>query len=120
ALLRDLAEAACMAGRMASAAKAIELGYAIVLDSGDTGRARDWRIARTPREVCDLYSKRRDEIDDYIEAHGLDGYRARRIAARKTRAAKRFTGVDELMPRWRAELEAHGWTVEDLLDALDH
>jgi conjugative relaxase-like TrwC/TraI family protein len=119
ALLRDLAEAACMAGRMRSAAKAIELGYAIELDPGDSGRARDWRIVGNPAEVCDVYSKRRDEIDDYIEEHGLDGYRARRVAARKTRATKRFTGVDELMPRWIAELEAHGWTIEGLAASLD-
>ena len=119
ALVRDLAEAACMAGRMASAAKAIELGYAIELDPGDSGRARDWRIVGIPTAVCDLYSKRRDEIDDYIEEHGLDGYRARRIAARRTRAAKRFTGVDELMPRWIGELEEHGWTIEQLAEALD-
>jgi conjugative relaxase-like TrwC/TraI family protein len=119
ALLRDLAEAACMAGRMASAAKAIELGYAIELDPGKSGRARDWRIVGIPSEVCDIYSKRRDEIDDYIEEHGLDGYRARGIAARKTRAVKRFTGVDDLMPRWVAELEAHGWSVERLAASLD-
>jgi hypothetical protein len=118
ALLRDLAEAACMAGRMHSAAKATELGYAIELDPGDSGRARDWRIVGIPAEVCDIYSKRRDEIDDYIEEHGLDGYRARNIAAKKTRAVKRFTGVDELMPRWISELEAHGWTVERLAASL--
>jgi conjugative relaxase-like TrwC/TraI family protein len=119
ALVRDLGEAACMAGRMAGAAKAIELGYAIELDPGRSGRARDWRIAGIPAAVCDLYSKRRDEIDDYLDAHGYTGYRARRIAVRRTRAVKRFTGVDELMPRWHAELEAHGWTVEQLAQALD-
>jgi conjugative relaxase-like TrwC/TraI family protein len=119
ALLRDLAEAACMVGRLESAAKAIELGYAIELVAGRSGRARDWRIAGIPQEVCDIFSKRRDEIDDYIEARGEHGYRARRVAAKKTRAAKRFTGVDELLPRWIAELEVHGWTVDDLVAALD-
>ncbi|MGH9212494.1 MAG: MobF family relaxase [Acidimicrobiales bacterium] len=119
ALVRDLGEAACMAGRMAGAAKAIELGYAIELDPGTSGRARDWRIVGIPPAVCDIYSKRRDEIDDYIDEHGYTGYRARKIAARRTRAVKRFTGVDELLPRWRSELEAHGWTIDDLAAALD-
>lgn len=119
ALIRDLGEAACMVGRLHAAAAAIELGYAIELDPGDSGRARDWRIVGIPAAVCDLYSKRRDEIDDYMEATGQTGYRARNIAARRTRSAKRFTGIDELLPQWHAELEALGWTVDDLAVALD-
>ncbi|MGH9152391.1 MAG: MobF family relaxase, partial [Acidimicrobiales bacterium] len=119
ALVRDLGEAACMAGRTKAAAKAIELGYKIELDPGESGRARDWRIVGIPQAVCDIYSKRRDEIDEYIDTHGYTGYRARKIAARRTRAVKRFTGVDQLMPRWVAELEAHGWTIEQLAAAMD-
>ncbi|HKX69879.1 MAG TPA: MobF family relaxase, partial [Acidimicrobiales bacterium] len=119
ALVRDLAEAAAMAGRMRSAARAIELGYAIEQDPGESGRARDWRIAGVPAEVCEIFSKRSDQIADYLAEQGYTGYRARNIAARHRRPLKRGTGVEELMPRWLGELEAHGWSVERLAASLD-
>ena len=119
AVVRDMAEAAAMAGRMRSAARAIELGYAIELDPGESGRARDWRIAGVPKEVCEIFSKRSDQIADYLAEKGYAGYRARNVAARHTRPVKRGTGVDELMPRWIGELEAHGWSVERLAASLD-
>jgi conjugative relaxase-like TrwC/TraI family protein len=119
ALVRDLAEAAAMTGRLCSAAKAVELGYAIEPDGGRSDRARDWRIAGISAEVCEIFSKRSDEIVEYLAEQGYQGHRARNVAARKTRASKRGTGVDELMPRWIAELEANGWTVERLAASLD-
>ena len=44
AALRDTTEAATMVGRLASAAKAVELGYAIEPDDGPSGNLRHWRI----------------------------------------------------------------------------
>jgi hypothetical protein len=49
---------------------------------------------------------------------GYSSYRARGIAARASRDVKRHPGVDELLPRWRAELEAIGWPVERLVAHL--
>jgi conjugative relaxase-like TrwC/TraI family protein len=118
ASLRDTVEAATMVGRLASAARAIELGYAIEPDAGRSGRLRHWRIAGIPREVCDLFSKRADAIDEYLAESGYDSPRARAVAARKTRTVKRHTGVDELLPGWIAELETLGWNVERLSAAL--
>ncbi|MGH9289380.1 MAG: MobF family relaxase [Acidimicrobiales bacterium] len=119
AVVRDLAEAAAMTGRLRSAARAIELGYAIELDPGESGRARDWRVAGIPAEVCEIFSKRSDQIADYLAEKGYTGYRARNIAARHSRPVKRGTGVEELMPRWIGELEAYGWSVERLAASLD-
>jgi conjugative relaxase-like TrwC/TraI family protein len=119
ALVRDLAEAAAMAGRLRSAARAIELGYGIEPDAGESGRARDWRIAGIPAEMCEVFSKRSDQIADYLAEKGYTGHRARNIAARTSRPVKRGTGVVELMPRWIGELEAHGWSVERLAASLD-
>jgi conjugative relaxase-like TrwC/TraI family protein len=119
ALVRDFSEAAAMAGRMRSAAKAIEFGYALEWDQGDSGRARDWRIMGIPEGPCDLFSKRSDQIADYVEERGHNSYRARNIAARATRPHKDDTGVDQLMPAWIAELEAAGWTVEGLNASLE-
>jgi conjugative relaxase-like TrwC/TraI family protein len=118
--LRDLVEPAAMVGRLHSAAKAIELGYAIELDQGRSGRARTWRIAGIPPEVCEIFSKRSDQIGEYLAEMGYTSYRARSVAARRNRPVKRGTGTDQLMPRWISELEAHGWTIDRLAASLDH
>ena len=117
--LRDRDEAATMVGRLHSAARAVELGYAIEMDRGRSGRARDWRIVGIPVEVCEVFSKRSDQIADYLEEMGYSSYRARNVAARRNRPVKRGTGTDQLMGRWIVELEAHGWTLDRLAASLD-
>jgi conjugative relaxase-like TrwC/TraI family protein len=117
--LRDRDEAATMVGRLHSAAMAVELGYAIEPDRGRSGRARDWRIVGIPVEVCEVFSKRSDAIADYLEEMGYSSYRARNVAARRNRQVKRGTGTDQLTPRWIAELEANGWTLDRLAASLD-
>ena len=116
--LRDTVEAATMVGRLHSAARAVDLGFEIEPDAGPSGHLRHWRIVGVPAEVCDLFSKRSDEIAEHLAATGRDSYRARGVAARATRTAKRHTGVDELMPAWHAELDAAGWSVERLTTRL--
>jgi conjugative relaxase-like TrwC/TraI family protein len=119
ARLRDSVEPAAMVGRLCSAARAIELGYAIELDQGRSGRAREWRIMGIPTEVCEIFSKRSDQIAEYLAESGYTGYRTRNVAARRNRPVKRGTGTDQLMPHWVSELEAHGWTVERLVASLE-
>jgi conjugative relaxase-like TrwC/TraI family protein len=109
AFIREHVHAATAAGRMAAARKAIELGYGIVSDDGPSGRLRHWAIAGVPEQVMDLHSKRSDEIDDALDEAGFDSYRARGIAARTSRSAKRFEAVSDLVPRWRQELVDIGW-----------
>jgi conjugative relaxase-like TrwC/TraI family protein len=117
--LRDRDEAATMVGRLHSAARAVELGYAIETDQGRSGRARDWRIVGIPAEVCEVFSKRSDQIADYLEEMGYSSYRARNVAARRNRPVKRGTGTDQLMGRWIVELESHGWTLARLAASLE-
>ncbi|MHB1536438.1 MAG: hypothetical protein ACYC1D_17880, partial [Acidimicrobiales bacterium] len=58
AALRDILHAATAFGRVASAAKAVELGYAVEADDGPSGRLGHWRIAGMPEGACQLFSKR--------------------------------------------------------------
>ena len=114
AALRDTVEAATMVGRLHAAWRAVGLGFDVTVDDGPSGRLRHWRIVGVPDEVCELFSKRSDEIAEHLATTGQDSYRARGIAARQTRAIKRHTGADELLAGWHAELDTVGWPVERL------
>ena len=119
-LWRDHLHAATMAGRVAAARVAVQLGYAIEADPGPSGRLGHWRIAGMPDEVLAMHSKRAEEITESTEARGYSSYRARNITARDNREVKRHTPVGELMPRWYAELAEAGWTVTELAAAVDN
>lgn len=119
AALRDTVEAATMVGRLHSAWRAVELGFEIAPDEGPSGNLRHWQIVGVPGEVCELFSKRSDEIAEHLAETGQHGYRARGIAARQTRKVKRHTSVDELMTGWRNELDAAGWPVRRLASQLE-
>ena len=118
AALRDLLHAATAFGRVASAAKATELGYAIEADNGPSGKLGHWRIAGMPEGACQLFSKRSAEITAAVESKGYATYQARGMAARDTRKAKRHTPPGELMPAWLAELSTAGYTPDSLLDSV--
>ena len=119
ALWREHLHAATMVGRVASAHRAVELGYAIVADPGPSGRLGHWAIAGVPEAVMEIHSKRAAEIQAEMDATGHSSYRARNVAARATRDPKRHTSVGELMPRWTAEIEAAGWSIDRVNGAID-
>jgi hypothetical protein len=104
---------------MASAAKAVSLGYAIGSDDGPSGRLGHWRIAGMPERACELFSKRSAEITAAVESKGYATYQARQTAARDTRKAKRHTPPDDLLAGWRAELTDAGFTPAGLLADID-
>ena len=119
ALWRQHLHAATVVGRMASARRAIELGYAIDRDDGPSGKLGHWAIAGVPSVVMEAHSKRAAEIEAEMERTGYSSYRARGIAARATRAAKRHQPVGDLLPRWVAEMGEVGWSVHALAQAVD-
>ena len=112
ALWREHLHAATMAGRLAAARVAVELGYAIEPDPGPSGRLEHWKIAGVPDEVMEAHSKRAAEIGAECQRRGDTSYRARGVAARTTRQAKRHQPEGQLMGRWREELATIGWPAE--------
>ena len=118
AALRYLLHAATAAGRVASAAKAVELGYGIEADHGPSGKLGHWRIAGVPARACELFSKRSAEITAAVESKGYATYQARGVAARDTRKSKRHTPVEELTAGWTAELEAAGLSADALVASI--
>ena len=119
ALWREHLHAATMVGRLAAARVAVELGYAIEPDPGPSGRLGHWRIAGVPDEVMQVHSKRAAEIEAECRSRGDTSYRARGVAARTTRKAKRHEPEGELVERWQAELASVGWPAERLAEAVD-
>ena len=119
ALWREHVHAATMVGRVAAARVAVELGYAIVPDNGPSGRLGHWAIAGIPRAVIELHSKRSLDIAEAIEAKGFSTYQARQVAARETRRSKRHEAVEDLLPRWQAELDAAGHPAPELLASVE-
>jgi conjugative relaxase-like TrwC/TraI family protein len=117
AFLRDHLHAATAVGRMAAAAKAVEIGYGIVADPGPSGRLGGWAIAGIPAEVCELHSTRSAQI---TAAVGPDAsYAARSVAARATRDRKAEVRVEDLLTRWQDELTAAGHPPADLVAAIE-
>ena len=112
ALWREHLHAATMAGRLAAARVAMELGYKIEPDQGPSGRLGHWKIAGVPDEAMAVHSKRAAEIEAECRRRGDTSHQARGVAARSTRNAKRHEPEGQLLERWRSELAEAGWPLE--------
>ena len=117
ALVRDHLHAATAIGRMAAAAKAVELGYGIEADAGPSGRLGSFAISGIPKEACEVHSTRSAQIDAAVGREA--SYEARSMAARTTRDKKEDTMVEDLLPRWRAELAEAGYPPAELAAAVE-
>ncbi len=116
--IRDLVHAATMAGRLAAAEKAVELGYAIEPDHGPSDKLDHWRIAGLPYEVADRFSRRAEAIQEELEQAGFHSYRARGFAARSSRQAKTHATPEALVHRWLDELDEIGWPARKISQRL--
>lgn len=118
AFLRDHLHAATAVGRLASAAKAVELGYGIEADPGRSGRVGGWAITGIPRQAWEIHSTRTAQIDAAV---GRDAsYRSRSVAARATRDRKTVERVEDLVGRWWGELAAAGYPPLEIEASVEH
>ena len=114
--VRDMVHAATAVGRLHAAWRARQLGYGVEADHGPSGKLDHWRIAGIPAEACELFSKRSDEINDWVGNEA--SYRLRSRMARATRADKTDEQAPEqLMDRWHAELASISLSPAQVLDA---
>jgi conjugative relaxase-like TrwC/TraI family protein len=75
-------------------------------------------IGLEDRELLRQFSKRSEEIDDWLAEHGLTGIKASSAAAVATRQPKQHGESEEqLYARWERELAEHGITAERLAAA---
>jgi hypothetical protein len=115
--LRNHLHAATAVGRIAGAAKAVELGYVIEADPGPSGRLGGWAVAGIPREAWEVHATRSAQID---EAVGPDAsYQSRSVAARATQDRKAHERVEDPVGRWRDELARAGYPPVELGAAVE-
>ena len=111
-LVRDHLHAATAIGRMAAAAKAVELGYGIEPDPGPSGRLGGWAISGIPKEAWEVHATRSAQIDAAVGPEA--SYRSRAVAAPRHPGPKSHERVEDLVPRWREELARAGYPPPEL------
>jgi Ti-type conjugative transfer relaxase TraA len=84
------------------AAQLMQLGYAVERD------ARSFKIVGVTQSVCDVFSKRRNQIVERLQQTGYSSAKAASFAALDTRQAKESTDRQSLFKAWRKEAECAG------------
>ncbi|MHB1701204.1 MAG: MobF family relaxase [Acidobacteriaceae bacterium] len=111
-LLRNkLALGALYRAELAAALR--EMGFQIERD-GDS-----FKLSAISDSTCTEFSRRREQIEAAMQAHGTHGARAAEVAALSTRQSKEITDTDTLRTDWKTRAAAHGITA-DSLDAARH
>ncbi|MHB1488265.1 MAG: MobF family relaxase, partial [Acidimicrobiales bacterium] len=97
-------------GELAAAVR--ELGYEIEWRINAEGHPQ-FELVDVPQALCDLHSKRAQQVEAALEARGLDRATAspdaKQAAALDTRAAKEHIDHAVLAARWRDEARALGY-----------
>lgn len=88
-----------------------QLGFAVERDG------KSFRLAAVPEALCRLFSKRRQQISERLDALGYQSARAADIAAISTRQAKQHAEREMLLDAWQQEADAAGYPRE-VLQAL--
>ena len=88
--------------RMALATQLGALGYETV--ARNEGKLHSFELQQVPRELCEHFSKRRAQIESYIEEHGLPATTENFArAALYTRSIKGHVARGELFEHWATE-----------------
>ena len=91
--LRDHLHAATAVGRMAAAAKAVELGYGIEADPGRSGRLGAWAISGIPKQAWEVHANRSAQIDAAVGPTPPIALERWRLALRGSAKATRASGT---------------------------
>ena len=89
------------------------LGYRPQKERGE-GLAAWFELDAVPKELVQKMSKRRTEIQKWLQKRGVSGAKLAEKAALSTRRAKDDWTRDDLIREWAKLGEAHGFTQSDL------
>ena len=85
-----------------------QLGYGIERD------AKSFRLSEIPDGLCRQFSKRRKQIESYLDEHGFDSAKAANVAALATRKSKESPDRGILKAQWLREAEQAGYSLETI------
>jgi len=85
-----------------------ELGFQVERD------AKSFKISAVPEPICKLFSKRRKQIESYLDERGYDSAKAANVAALATRKCKESPERGILKAEWLREAEEAGYSPEML------
>ena len=88
------------------------LGYTVERDG------KSFKLSAVPDDLCKLFSKRRQQIENYLDEQGFDSAKAANIAALATRKAKVSPSRQSLQAQWQHEADAAGYVREALQQRL--
>ena len=99
------------AGAYFRSAFAEELGIPI---ERDPNAKFSFRVKDVAEPLVDHWSTRSKEIIAEIKAHGVDGAKAKALAALSTRHRKGHRALEELLPAWQKDALEHGFTDKEV------
>jgi conjugative relaxase-like TrwC/TraI family protein len=76
------------------------------------GHGKDTRLVGVSKELCDLHSKRHQEIEKEVQRTGANTAKEKEQIQRRTRWAKERVPQDVLLARWGEEFDRFGLTGE--------
>ena len=76
------------------------------------GHGKETRLLGISKELCELHSKRHQQIDKEIQRTGAATAKEKEQIQRRTRHAKKRVPQEQLFAKWHAEFDQHGLTAE--------
>lgn len=89
-----------------------QLGYELEVDK----KSGFFEIAGVSREIIEQFSKRREDIEKYMESNDLVGGKASAVATLKTRESKKEADRGQLSQEWQQRANQHGFDYQQLVD----
>src|SRR5262249_38105916 len=92
-----------------------ELATALVQELGiELEKDRQFfAVKGVSKELCEEFSKRRQEVEEALKKMGLEGAVAAKIATLSTRTVKEHIAREELFETWSQVGRNHGWSREE-------
>lgn len=79
---------------------------------------KSFKLSAVPDNLCKQFSKRRQQIESYLDEHGYESAKAANVAALATRKAKESPNRGILREQWQREAEQAGYSQEAIKQML--
>lgn len=95
-----------------------QLGLSTHRPANDRGNQVSWfELKAIPKKVAQAFSKRREQIVNWLRKHGQSGAKAAERAALSTRESKGHYSRDQLLRAWRSLASSLGFSTRSLQES---